>query len=118
MDTSEAFDLGYASDNFLDLSAESTADYFNHQIPFSVGSEVGIRAWPDELDFELTTVIYRLLEVDGETAYSGPFMIDAEGIVRIAEDLSKQNSASYSFVIEALASDGTSCQSDVQTLFV
>ena len=107
MERNEAFDLYQGWDDYSDIKA--TRD---------IGAEVGIRAWPDELNFHASTVIYRLLEVDGETDYSGPFMIDAEGIVRIAGDISKAKKGSYSFIIEALASDGTSSQSDVQTLFV
>lgn len=80
------------------------------------GSEVGVRAWPDEFDFHLHTVIYRLLEVDGESDYTGPFMIDAEGIVRVAGVLDERKE--YGFIIEALSSDGESVQSEVQTLSI
>jgi hypothetical protein len=80
------------------------------------GTEVGVRASPEEFDFHLHTVIYRLLEADGESDYSGPFMIDAEGIVRVAGVLDE--SRDYAFIIEALSSDGESVQSDVQTLSI
>ena len=79
-------------------------------------TEVGVRAWPDEIDFHLHTVIYRLLDVDGETDYLGPFMIDAEGILRVAGLLDE--SKEYAFIIEALSSDGESVQSEPQTLSV
>lgn len=80
------------------------------------GTEVGVRAWPDEFNFHLHTVIYRLLEKDGERDYTGPFMIDAEGIVRVAGLLDENHK--YSFIIEALSCDGKSVQSEVQTLSV
>lgn len=84
----------------------------------NIGTDVGLRAWPDELDFNMHTIIYRLLEVDGESDYAGPLMIDAEGIVRVAGELDESQSSSYSFIIEALCSDGMSSQSPVQTLTV
>ena len=80
------------------------------------GTEVGVRAWPDEFDLDLHTVIYRLLDADGESDYLGPFMIDAEGIVRVAGLLDE--SREYTFIIEALSSDGGSARSDLQTLSV
>lgn len=81
-----------------------------------VGTEVNVRAWPDELDLNLHSVIYRLLEVDGESDYAGPFMVDAEGIVRVAGLLDEDQQ--YAFIIEALSSDGEHVQSEIQTLSV
>lgn len=86
------------------------------QLDLRTGTEVGVRAWPDEFNFHLHTIIYRLLEQDGERDYSGPFMINAEGIVRVAGLLDENDK--YSFIIEALSSDGKSVQSEVQTLCV
>jgi hypothetical protein len=80
------------------------------------GTEVGVRAWPDEFDFDVHTVVYRLLETDGESDYAGPFMIDADGVVRVAGSLDENRK--YAFIIEALSSEGENVQSEVQTLSV
>lgn len=64
----------------------------------------------------MLSVIYRLLEVEGETDFAGPLMIDSVGIIRVADYLDPSQPASYSFVVEELSPDGTSSQSDIQTL--
>lgn len=86
----------------------------NAPIGFSIGLSVSL----DKSDGLLRGVIYRLIEVDGLTDYQGPFMIDAEGVVRVSGELNGYMGESCSFIIEALALDSDSSQSDVQTIFI
>lgn len=83
-----------------------------------VGTEVGLNVSLDEGDSMLRGVIYRLLESDGQTPYQGPLMIDAEGAVRVCEDLQTHEEQLCSFIIEALSVDSTSKQSDVQSVLI
>ena len=45
-----------------------------------VGSEVGIIASAEEFDQRFAMVIYRLVDTRAEDDYTGPFMIDADGM--------------------------------------
>ena len=55
-----------------------------------------------------------MLEKDGERDYTEPFMIDAEGIVRVADLLDENHK--YSFIIKALFSDSGSVKNEVEAL--
>jgi len=64
------------------------------------------------------SVIYRLLDADTEDDYTGPFMVDAEGVVRVSGELTLCSETNHSFLIEALMADGTSSRSDEHTIIV
>lgn len=83
-----------------------------------VGSEVGIIASAEEFDQHFAMVIYRLVDIQAEGDYTGPFMIDADGIVRVADQLSCSDTEAYRFTIEALASDGSSSLSETLSISV
>lgn len=83
-----------------------------------VGTEVGIVALAEEFDHRVAFVIYRLIDAHDERDYMGPFMIDVDGVVRVAGPLIRSDLKPYRFIIEALASDGMSSRSDILSVFL
>jgi hypothetical protein len=102
-------DLSASNDHLGAVSAERAV----------VGAEVGIAAAVDYgMNAPMGFVIYRLVDERSLSEYRGPFMIDIDGVVRVAKDIHVTKEKEYSFMIEAISENGFTMLSEVQSVRV